>query len=87
MVTGAEGAGMVGSQKVGAVGEGLLEQGDSLVEPAGGLVGAGEVVTRVEGVGMVGSQNVGVVSESLLEQGDSLTDPAGGLVGAGEIVA
>ena len=36
--------GVVGSQDAGAVLEGLLEQGDGLIEPASGLVGAGEVV-------------------------------------------
>ena len=35
---------MVGSQDVGAVFEGLFVQGDGLVESAGILVGAGEVV-------------------------------------------
>ena len=35
---------MVGSQDAGAVFEGLLVQGDGLVDPAGILVGAGEVV-------------------------------------------
>ena len=35
---------MVGSQDVGAVLEGLFEQGDGVVEPAGIPVGAGEVV-------------------------------------------
>ena len=35
---------MVGSQDTGAVGESLFVQGDGLVESAGGLVGAGEVV-------------------------------------------
>ena len=42
--TGAEGAGVVGAQDVGAVFEGLLVQGDGVVESAGGLVGVGEVV-------------------------------------------
>ena len=35
---------MVGSQDVGGVFEVLLVQGDGVVEPAGGLVSAGEVV-------------------------------------------
>ena len=35
---------MVGSQDAGVVGEVLLVQGDGLIEPAGILVGAGEVV-------------------------------------------
>ena len=35
---------MVGSQDTGAVFEVLLVQGDGVVESAGGLVGAGEVV-------------------------------------------
>ena len=35
---------MVWSQDVGGVFEALLVQGDGLVEPAGGLVDAGEVV-------------------------------------------
>ena len=35
---------MVGSQDAGAVGEGLLEQGDGIVESACCLVGVGEVV-------------------------------------------
>ena len=36
---------VVGSQDAGAVLEGLLVQGDGLIEPARILVGAGEVVT------------------------------------------
>ena len=35
---------MVGSQEAGAVLEGLLEEGDGLIEPVCVLVGAGEVV-------------------------------------------
>ena len=35
---------MVGAEDVGAVGEGLLEEGDGFVESACVLVGAGEVV-------------------------------------------
>ena len=35
---------MVGSQDAGAVLEGLFVQGDGLIEPAGILVGVGEVV-------------------------------------------
>ena len=35
---------MVGSQDAGAVLEGLLVQGDGLIEPAGIPVGVGEVV-------------------------------------------
>ena len=35
---------MVGAEDVGAVLEGLLVQGDGLIEPAGILVGTGEVV-------------------------------------------
>ena len=35
---------MVGAQDAGAVFEGLLEQGDGLIEPARSPVGAGEVV-------------------------------------------
>ena len=34
---------MAGSQDAGEVGEVLLEQGDGVVESAGGLVGVGEV--------------------------------------------
>ena len=49
---------MVGAQDAGAVVEGLLEQGDGLVESAGGLVGVGEVVACGEGVGVVGAQGV-----------------------------
>ena len=37
--------GVVGSEDAGAVFEGLLEQGDGLVEAASGPVGAGEVWT------------------------------------------
>ena len=47
---------MAGSQDVGAVLEGLLEEGDGFVEPAGCLVGAGGVVVRDEGVGVVGAR-------------------------------
>ena len=36
--------GVVGAQGAGAVFEGLLEQGDGLLEPAGIPVGVGEVV-------------------------------------------
>ena len=36
---------MAGAQDVGAVGEGLLMQGDGFVEPARVLVGDGEVVS------------------------------------------
>ena len=39
-----EGVGVVGAQDAGAVFEGLFVQGDGFVEPAGVLVGAGEVV-------------------------------------------
>ena len=35
---------MVGAQDVGAVFEGLFEQGDGLLDPAGIPVGVGEVV-------------------------------------------
>ena len=78
---------MVGAQDAGAVFEGLLEQGDGLLEPARVLVGAGEVAACDEGVGVVGSQDAGAVFEGLLEQGDGLIEPAGILIGAGEVVA
>ena len=45
---------MVGTQNVGVVGEGLFEQGDGLTEPAGCLVGAGEIIARGESSGVVG---------------------------------
>ena len=78
---------MVGSQEAGAVFEGLLEEGDGLLEPAGCLVGAGEVAACDEGVGVVGSQEAGAVFEGLLIQGDGLIEPAGIPVGAGKVVA
>ena len=51
--------GVVGPQDAFAVGQGLLEQVDGLVEPARGPVGEGEVVARGQGVGVVGSQSLG----------------------------
>ena len=78
---------MVGSQGAGTVLEGLLVQGDGLVEPAGRLVGAGEVVARGQGVGVVGPQDAGAVLKGLPVQGDGLIEPAGIPVGAGEVVA
>ena len=49
---------MVGSQDASAVFEGLLVQGDGLVEPARCLVGAGEVVACGQGAGVIGAQGV-----------------------------
>ena len=68
---------MVGAKEVLEVLEGLLLQGDSLVEPARRPVGDGEVNLCGEGVGVVGSQDAGVVGEVLLVQGDGLVEPAG----------
>ena len=45
MVTRGEGAAVVGAQDAAAAAENLLVQGDGFVEPAGCLVGAGEVET------------------------------------------
>ena len=45
--------GVLGAQDAGAVVEVLFVQGDGLVEPAGVLVGAGEVVACGQGVGVV----------------------------------
>ena len=78
---------MGGAQDAGEVGEVPLEQGDGLVESAGGLVGAGEVAARGEGVKVVGTRETGEVGEVLLEQTDSFVEPARFPVGAGEMVA
>ena len=50
IVTRVEGVGVVRSQNIGVVGEGLFEQGDGLTDPAGCLVGASEIVARGERV-------------------------------------
>ena len=50
--------GVVGSQDAQAVGQGLLEQVDGLVESARGPVGGGEVVARGQGAGVVGAQGL-----------------------------
>ena len=60
----------MGPQDAGAIVEGLLQQGDGVVESAGGLVGVGEVVARAQCVGVVGAEDVGAIVEGLLEQGD-----------------
>ena len=78
---------MVGAQDAQAVGEGLLVQGDGLVEAAGGLVGDGEVVAGGQGVGVVGAQDALTVGEGLLVQGNGLVEAAGRFVGVCEVVA
>ena len=78
---------MVGAQDAQAVGEGLLVQGDGLVEAAGRFVGVCEVVAGGQGVGVVGAQDAQAVGEGLFVQGDGLVEAAGGPVGAGEVVA
>ena len=77
----------MGPQNAGGVVKVLLEQGDGLIESAGCLVGAGEIVARSQSVAVVGPQNTGAVFEVLLEQRDSPVESAGGLIGAGEIAA
>ena len=78
---------MVEAQGAGAVLEVLLEQGNSLIEPARVPVDAGERAARAEGVGMIGAQGAGDVVEVLLEQMDGFVEPARIPVGAGETVA
>ena len=78
---------MFGPQDTGAVFEDLLGQGDGLVEPAGVLVGAGEVAACGEGVGVVGAQDADAVGEDLFEQGGGLVEFASFPVGVGEVVA
>ena len=78
---------MGGAQDAGEVGEVPFEQGDGLVEPAGCLVGIGEVAARGEGVKVVGTREAGEVGEVLLEQTDGFVEPARFPVGAGEMVA
>ena len=76
--------GVVGAQGTGAVFESLPMQSDGFVEPAGCLVGAGEVVACDEGGGVMRAENAGAALEGLLVQGDGLVESAGRLVGAGE---
>ena len=78
---------MVEAQGAGAVLEVLLEQGNSLIEPARVPVDAGERAARAEGVGMIGAQDSGEVGEVLLEEGDGFVESARVPVGAGETVA
>jgi len=51
-----EDVGVVGSQDVGAVFEGLLEEGDGLIEPAGPPGGAGGAAGRGGGGGGGGGE-------------------------------
>ena len=78
---------MVGPQDSGLVREGLLEQGDGVLDPACCLVGVGEVVACGQGVGVVWSQDAGAVSKGLFVQGDGVMDPACRLLGAGKITS
>ena len=87
VVPGGQGVGVVGAQDPLAVGEGLLEQRDRLVQPPRRPVGAGEVVAGGQGVGVVGAQDPLAVGEGLLEQRDRLVQPPADSVGAGEVVA
>ncbi len=64
------------------VGEGLLEQGDRLVDLAGGLVRAGEIVTRRQRVEVVGSQDTFTVGNGL----DTDSDRPGQALGIDQMI-
>ena len=49
---------MVGSQDTQSVGQGLLEQGDGLLESVRSLVGGGEAAPCGQGVGVGGPQGL-----------------------------
>ena len=56
------------------------------VEPAGVLVGAGEVVAGGQGVGVVGAEDALAVGEGARSRGIASVEPPGRL-GDGEVVA
>ena len=67
---------MVGAQDAQPVAQALFEQVDGLVEPARGIVGAGEVASGTEDRGVIGAEDAQAVGEIPLVQGDGLVEPA-----------
>ena len=81
-----QGVGVVGAEYALSVGEGLLVQGDGLIDPSRIAVGGGEIAAAGQGVGVVGAEMALIVGEDLLVQGDGLIDPPRSAVGGGQIV-
>ena len=77
--------GVVGSQDAQGLGQGLLVQWDSLLEPARSLVSESEVAPRDKGVGVVGPQDAFAVGQVLFVQVDGLFEFARGQVGESEV--
>ena len=71
---------MVGAQDADGVLEGLLVQGDGLVEPAARPVGVGEVVAWGEDAGVVGAQGVAGLGHGVSESKGYLRHPKAGCV-------
>ena len=69
------------------VGQGLLEQRNSLRGSACGLVGKGEVIPRGQGSGVVGAQDPLPVGYGLLKQRDGLSGSADLPIGGGEVIS
>ena len=77
----------MGSQDAGAILEGLLVQGDGLVEPTCVPISVAEVVACGQGAGVVWSEDAGTVLEGLFVQEDAFVEPTCVPISVGEVVA